>query len=308
MKFKYLLFLSLFSVCLFAQKKNEIFYAANDYYFPYFLNKPETRVELPKILKEISGLSYYENNILVGIQDEKGIVFFIDVEKGEIINELSFNENGDYEGIEILDQEIWILKSNGKLIQLKNYLNNNKNEIYKHKTALRSENNCEGLGYDPAKNCLLIACKAYPYFIKKEDGKSKKAIYSYDLKTNELSNQPLFLIDLDSIKNHLGHNSLAKAGLKLLASFDSSTGDLTFQPSGIATHPLTGNYYILGSVGKLLIVTNPKGIIMAIVKLKKNYFPQAEGICFDPQGKLYISNEGKEKKASILSFKYLENK
>ncbi len=95
---------------------------------------------------------------------------------------------------------------------------------------------------------------------------------------------------------------MATLGVELLAFFDSSKGDMSFQPSGIAIHPITGNIYILGSVGNLLIVFSRDGTMLAMVKLRSRYFPQAEGICFSPDGTLYIANEGDVDKGTVLKF------
>ncbi len=45
--------------------------------------------------------------------------------------------------------------------------------------------------------------------------------------------------------------------------------------------------------------------MLTIKQLDKKTFRQPEGICFDPEGNLFISNEGQGGKANILIFKYL---
>lgn len=300
MKTSYLLLLILStSLSLFSQSDKEILFQTKDFVFPYNLSQASSTIKLPKVLKEISGLSYYNKTTLAGIHDEKGDLFFINIITGKIIESLNLEKIGDYEGVEIIKQDVWMMKSNGTLYQIKNYASSKKRKTKKHKTILSSNNNCEGFGYDQQSNRLLIACKGFPYTDKKKDGESIKTIYAFDLENDSLISQPLLTIYLDSIKQYIEYNTMAKVGLKLLSAFSSSNGDLTFQPSGIAVHPITYDYYILGSVGKLLLVFDRKQKMKAIVRLNSKLFPQAEGICFDPKGNLYISNEGKDKKASI---------
>ena len=54
----------------------------------------------------------------------------------------------------------------------------------------------------------------------------------------------------------------------------------------------------------MLLVINRSGEIITSVKLPKKLFKQPEGICFNPEGDLFISNEKKGKRANILQFAY----
>jgi len=133
-------------------------------------------------------------------------------------------------------------------------------------------------------------------------GKEFKAIYSFELKTKQLDLRPFLLIEMDTIKSYKNYNTMSRLGVELLAYFDSSKGDVSFQPSGIAIHPISGNVYVLASVGNLLIVFSREGKMLAIIELKSKYHPQPEGICFSPDGVLYIANEGDNNKGTILKF------
>jgi uncharacterized protein YjiK len=307
MKTKYLSIIILYFISqnIFSQENDQILFQAPDYSFPYDLNEPISRIKLPKTLEEISGLSYLDEHNLASIQDERGNIYIINITTGKITKKVPFNGDGDYEGIELVNEDAWVLKSNGTLIQVKNFLNKKERISIKHKTLLTSRNNCEGLAYDSINNRLLIACKGYPFIGDKKGGKNKKAVYEYDLFTDSLSSNPEIIIHLDSIKSFYNHNNIAKMGIKLLSFFDSSEGDLTFQPSGIAIHPISNNLYLLGSVGKLIIILDDKYEFKAIIQMNKKLFPQAEGICFDPKGNLFISNEGKDRNARLLKFEML---
>ena len=81
----------------------------------YDINKPNIIIEMPKKLKEISGLSFYKDNQLACVNDEKGTVFIYDLEYQKITETIEIGKNGDYEGIEVVNDEIFIMKSNGKI-------------------------------------------------------------------------------------------------------------------------------------------------------------------------------------------------
>lgn len=287
-----LLILFLYNVTVFSQDSDKymLFEHAN-YDFPYQLAKPDKSWELPKKLMEISGLSYIDKHRLACIQDEKGNIYIFNLKAGEVDKIIDFGDDGDYEGVEIVKNDAWVLKSNGTLYKVKDYLKEPEPGVNKYTTALSGKNDTEGLAYDPHNNQLLIACKGHPFTDEKK-GKEFKAIYSFDLKTKLIDSEPFLLIEMDTIKYYKNYNTMAQLGVELLAFFDDSKGDVSFQPSGIAIHPITGNVYILASVGNLLIVFSRMGDMLAMIELRSKYYPKPEGICFSPNGTLYIANEG----------------
>ena len=64
---------------------------------------------------------------------------------------------------------------------------------------------------------------------------------------------------------------------------------------------------MISSVGKLLVVLDRDGYILGVHALDPNLFRQPEGICFSPEGDLYISNEGRGGKGYVLKFKPKKN-
>lgn len=297
-----LLILFLFYFTMFSQDsdKYKLFELAS-YDFPYQLAEPDKSWELPKKLVEISGLSYIDKHRLACVQDEKGNIYIFNLIAGEVELKIDFGDDGDYEGIEIIENDAWVLKSNGTLYKVINFLNDPELTVKKITTALSGKNDAEGLAYDPHNNQLLIACKGHP-FVDEKKGKEFKAVYSFNLKTKLIDLKPFLLIEMDTIKYYKNYNTMTQLGVELLAYFDSSKGDVSFQPSGIAIHPISGNIYILGSVGNLMMVYNRSGVMMAMIKLRSKYFPKPEGICFSPNGTLYISNEGDGDAGTILKF------
>ncbi|MCH8033067.1 MAG: SdiA-regulated domain-containing protein, partial [Bacteroidetes bacterium] len=157
-----------------------------------------------------------------------------------------------------------------------NFPDDERNVDYiKVKTFLSTKYNVEGLCYDKATNSLLLACKEYA-------GKNLteyKAIYSFDLSTYKLQEEPRFLINLDSLKSKFNINN--------------------FSPTGIEVHPNSGNVFILSSHEKVIVELSSNGELLNAVKLKSKNHRQPEGIAFLSNQSLLISDEGQNKKAKV---------
>lgn len=270
--------------------------------FPYNLDLPNATFELSESLKEISGLSMTEDgNHVATINDEEGIIFLLDKMTGQIKESIPFWDEGDYEGIEIVGNDAWAIKSNGNLYQVKDYRSGTR-QVIKYKSFLNKENDVEGLAFDPLTNSLLIGCKG-----KSDDGADshlKKAIYTFHLGSLMMMNEPAYMLTLPDMKDYLSHLGTEDHAELLQELFSEKEQDMKFSPSGIAVHPVTGEIYVTSSRGKMLLVLSRKGEILYLVKLKKSIHPQPEGICFDSEGTLYIANEGKNDKARIYKFLY----
>lgn len=272
------------------------------YLLPYDLDNPAETVELPKELDEISGLGMgLSETRILAINDEDGVIFYLNRSTGKVDQEIAFWKDGDYEGIEMVGNDAYVVKSTGTIYHVKD-VGTEAQVVDKHNSFLTDENNVEALGYDPSAHCLLLGCKGKP-----GDGdelESSKAIYSFDLNTFQLSEKPKYVIRLQEVHEYLDTHPAVQKLEKLWEFFDPDQSELGFSPSGIAVHPITGEFYILSSVGKLLMVYHPDRGIVHIQKLSKKIHAQPEGICFDQQGTLYISNEGKSDDAVLLRFDY----
>jgi uncharacterized protein YjiK len=249
--------------------------------FQFDLNKPAKTYELPPILKEISGLSFNKNNELACIQDEDGFIFFYDLDKSEIKNRVLFRKTGDYEAIEFVGDFVYILKSNGTIYEIEN-LGKDNQEITTYETELNKENDTEGLCYDASMNSLLIACKENAG-LNGEAIKNEKSIFRFDLKTKELVKTPLLTITDDAIFQFIEQHDLKNL------SFDLNE-KIRFKPSGIAMKD--GFYYIIASIGHMMIVVDENNNIRHIEPLDKRILPKPEGIAFDENGRLYLASEG----------------
>lgn len=278
-----------------------VLFERSGYRFPYQMEKPQKKWVLPESLVEISGLSHMDDHRVACVQDEKGIIYIYHLDSALVESEITFGKDGDYEGVEIVGDDAWILKSNGTLYQVKDYRKKQGIRVNTYPTALTAKNDPEGLAYDPVGNSLLIACKGSPFLSGNSDP-AYKAVYSFDLEKSLLDENPFLLINLDTLKFYRHFDAMTRLAMKTEAFLNPSEGDPAFQPSGIAVHPQSGNIYVLGSVGKLLIVLSRTGGILGMVALHPGLFPQPEGICFSPGGVMYLSNEGRSQEGTILEF------
>lgn len=258
----------------------------------YNFDSPILIGELPAELDEISGLSMAPGNRgeLLVVQDEAGKVFRINTQTGGLLWSTTFWKDGDYEGVEAVGNDIWVVKNTGTLYQISNPGQVNQ-KVEKFNTVLTSDNDVEGLTYDPTKNRLLLACKKDA----KDDGNDKdgRYIFAFDLATKTLGENPAFAIEREAVERFLTSCPKTKKHDKL-CSFFVKKDEFDLSPSAIAIHPITGQLFITSSVGKVMMVLNPNGQIAYLHKLDKGFFPQPEGLAFEADGTLFISTEKKK--------------
>jgi uncharacterized protein YjiK len=181
-------------------------------------------------------------------------------------------EKFDIEDVTYVNNTVYALWSHGILFKISDW--QTKPQVEQIKTFLSKENNTEGLCYDPVTQKLLVACKDASNVA--DEKKSTKAVYAFDMAVNKLNDQPFLLIhkkDFEKVADQ----------------------KLDFNPSAIAIHPVTHDIYLLSTRdNKCMAVYSHDGTLKAFQFIDKELMPQPEGICFSPEGKLYISSEGKK--------------
>ncbi len=261
----------------------------------YKVNEPDLILTLSYKLKEISGLTYdHDKDQLLAVNDEKGNIYHLDPSSGKIVHTFDFGKRGDYEGIEKVGDNIYVLKSNGH-IYIKNDSMTSGSELLR--TELREANDVEGLGYDRNTNSLLMACKGKSKISSDQDFKKTKVVYALNIEDGSCAKDPLLKISDEALSKFV---QLAYANSKDLKSYVKRV--TSFAPSAIAQHPFDSSFYLLSSIGKLLIIIDQHSNILSVQFLDNAIHAQPEGICFNKNGSLYIGNEGKYGIAKIYRF------
>ena len=252
----------------------------------YDFLKPD-KFTMPSSLLEISGVAFHDMNSdsVYTIQDEDGKLFRQqwDVKKQK---NMKFAAKGDYEDLAIFQDKVFVLKSNGTLYSFpfSESVKEASDQVKERKRVV-PKGEYESLYADPETSKLYILCKNCP--VDKKKKQVTGYILDYDASLDSMGSIDSFKVDLTKLKD-------VNARLKTTAS-----------PSALTKNPDTKEWYILSSANKLLMVTDENWKIKAAHKLNSSTFNQPEGLAFDEDLNLYISNEGDEiTDGNIIKFKY----
>ena len=265
----------------------------------YDFSKPRDIFVLPSVLNEISGITAINDDEIACVQDEKGIIFIFNLQQKKVTDTFSIAVEGDYEGVAQVNDTMYVLRSDGTLLEVKNYKSKNK-VLHSYPLELASDDN-EGLCYDQQWSRLLIACKGKigkgPAF------KDIRVIYSFDLKRKKIEAEPVIEFSVKKMEEFARKNNI-QLPVKERRNGEGTTSALRFMPSAIAIHPLTDELYLLSAIDGMLLVLDQKGNIKHLQQLNINLFNKPEGITFLNNGDVFISNEAEEKKPTLLRFNY----
>lgn len=269
----------------------------------YQLDAPSKTFKLEKKLREISGLTCYNDEFLCAVQDEQGNLYQLSRKDGAIKHKVDFSADGDYEGLACYKDRLFALRADGVLFELTDWENAQKAQTRVINTNLGEINNTEGITYDPRTEQLWIACKGSAQIGQQVE--QERGVYAYDLTLDSFYTKPVFTLSQKKVHRYIKHylkNSPHYPFYKKL--FKKERPNLPLQPSAIAIHPITEDIYLLCAVGSSLIVLRRDFSIRQLYYLSHELFEQPEGMAFDSQGNLYISSEGVKKRARIHYFPY----
>ncbi|HEY0731278.1 MAG TPA: SdiA-regulated domain-containing protein [Chitinophagaceae bacterium] len=247
----------------------------------YVLPRPKKTI-LDKKLNEISGLYYLEETGgILTISDNKQKVYHLTLD-GKVTDYLGadFAEQQDFEDILKVDSSIYVLVSNGTILSV----NKSDSEIIteRHPFWSTQKNDFESMYYDDSAKSIIMICKSCAH----EKGKNIRTAYRFDLESMRFDTAVYYTINAKEVQNYL------------------KDGVVKVNPSAAAIHPIEKRLYILSSSGNVIIVTDLKGKVQHVSRLHPTFYPQAEGITFAPNGDLYISNEAKLGKPTLLRIPY----
>ena len=255
----------------------------------YDLSRPEI-LKMPSSLNELSGITFNKGNpdTIYAEQDEEGRLFYFPVASLDVKHR-KFGKKGDYEDIAICNGTVVMLRSDGVLFSFPLNINSDEEISDVQETAgLLPDGEYEGMYADEASGRLYILCKNC----------------GADNDTKSISG---YILQMTPGKH-----------IELKTSFQVNTKDIalklnekkvSFKPSALAKNTRDNQWYIISSVNKLLVITDDKWGIKEVYPLDPALFNQPEGIAFDKNDNLYISNErGSAGNATVLKFTFAKDK
>jgi hypothetical protein len=251
----------------------------------YDLNNP-VKYFMPESLLEVSGITLYKGRAdsVYAQQDEDGRIYYMKLgEKKPTYSK--FAPGGDYEDIALMSEQVFILRSDGTLFTFPfNQARSGDIKNVQKLEGLLPKGEYEGMYADQKTMQIFVLCKTC------KDDNEKKQSKGYILQAAKgglLKAVDEFSVDVKDIEVQLGKKKSA------------------FRPSALAKNARTNEWYILSSVNKALVVTDAAWKVKAAYPLSAGLFTQPEGIAFDSQSNLYISNEGDTlSPGTILKFTY----
>lgn len=237
--------------------------------------------KLDRRLLEISGLAWdNQRDEFLAHYDEKGALFVLDKETKQIKGEYDFGEKGDYEDIAIYKGVPYILRSDGVITRILRE-GNSVRGVEAGKLGISGKNDFETMYADTARKALIIICKNCAM-----DDKKTVSAFAFYPDSIGFVNDPVFQIDAAKVEEMSPHKTSK------------------FQPSAAGIHPKLSKLFIISSASQLFVVTDLNGKVETVTELGSQLFPQPEGLTFKSNGDMYISNEGKTGKSTILRFVY----
>lgn len=248
----------------------------------YNLDAPQ-KIIMPESLLEISGISFNKGNsdTLYAQQDEQGRLFYLKPGDQRAAH-MHFARGGDYEDVTIWRDTAIMLRSDGTLFTFPLHpaaTDVTDQTIEYKKPAPKGE--YEGLYADEAENRLYLLCK------KCEQDKDFAGGYTFTLDASGITPLSSFRIDTAPMAKAAGGKKFR------------------FHPSALTRNRWTGQWFILSSSNRMLVVTNKDFQVQEVHLLNPAVYHQPEGIAFDARRNLYISNEGDDvKNGNVLRINY----
>jgi len=249
----------------------------------YDLNNP-VKYNMPDELTEISGIVFDEDNpqLIYAEQDEDGRLFYF--KPGDKnVKSVKFAGHGDYEDVAISNRHVIMLRSDGTLYTFRLGPAESGEVNSKKQDKLLPAGEYEGL-YGDNDGSIYALCKHCSI------EKTSKTTTVFTLK-----------LSADGTLTNAGQNTIDVKKIEQLTGVKK----ISFHPSALAKNPQTGEWYILSSVNKLLVLADADWNVKSVYPLNPSIFRQPEGMAFDRDNNLYISNEGdKLSPGNVLKFTF----
>lgn len=232
---------------------------------------------LPNRLRELSGLAVAPDGRLFGHDDERAIIYELDIARGGIVKTFTLGEPplvGDFEGLAITPNgEFWLTTSQG---QAHRFREGDDGALVAHEvfdTGLSDICEVEGLAYTPTDG-LIFACKHNAARAMR----NTIALYAW---------RPDAALHL--------WRSLPEAEVSARAGVEH------FRPSSLDIDTRTGRLVLLSARDPALAELSPDGVLLSARALGSAHV-QAEGLAVLADGALAVADEAGDARALLSRY------
>lgn len=236
---------------------------------------------MPSELREISGIALTADGRLLAHDDELSRVYEIDPRRGVIVKTFTVGKGlkGDFEGITIAGSDIYMVLSNGMLYRFREGANGARVPFTTLDTRLGKECEFEGVAYEPDSARLVLPCKQ----AKGKKFDEELVIYRWRVGSTDSTGVNMMTVPLGEV---IGDNKWKK-----------------FRASDMTIDPATGNYVLISSLEKGIVVITPDGDVLSSRPLPGKHH-QPEGVAITPDNILIISDEAANKPAAVTLYRW----
>lgn len=237
---------------------------------------------LPRKLREVSGLALTPDNRLLAITDEEAIVYEIDYESGRLTKAFAFGDpavRGDFEGIAVLHDKVWLMTSHGRLFSAREGAHGERVQFQQFDTGLGKYCELEGLAQDRDNGLLVFACK--------ETRKKNDKLKIFEMSVTASGIRPVrdIKVPQEAVADRIKSKNI--------------------NPSGIAIAPGSGQRLMVAARQRAIMQLSRDGeLIDAIILPKKKRHRQAEGVEITNDGRLLVADEGGDGKARLAIYRF----
>jgi uncharacterized protein YjiK len=231
---------------------------------------------LPERLREISGLALTDDQRLLAVADEEAVVYEVDYQAGRLVKSFAFGKpvvRGDFEGIAVLDDRVWLMTSDGDLYSAPEGANGEQVDFERFGTGLGRECELEGLASLSAPGSLALLCK---------EGRDRKKLRIHVWTPGQGITREIRLPE---------------------KAMEDAIGKKRVRPSGLEVDPVTGDWVIVVAAQRAVFRIGSDGEYRdVIMRLDAERHRQAEGIAITADNRLLIADEGGRGRARLAVY------
>jgi len=238
------------------------------------------RWPLPDGLREISGLALTADQRLLAVGDEQAIVYELDYTDGRVVKSFALGDpvvRGDFEGIAVLHDEVWLMTSEGDLYRSAEGAAGSHVSFETFPTGHGEDCELEGLAQDAARGSLLLVCKEMH-----TDGEAPLA-FEWEVADARLRFRRQVVLPQRAIAARIGEKRV--------------------NPSAAAVDPANGEWVLLAARQRAIFRTTAEGgLVAARILPDSDFHRQAEGVEITRDGRLLTADEGGDGRANLAVY------